>query len=109
MGILTAENIIRQRVIVQYDQPNMMRRTFCKSHLKINDNAKLLMSYIYLNHYKCLCNAFFTKTNNVLVLEDDNIILKDFDKVLEMLDAIPADFDYINFNSTPRTLGSTAK
>ena len=100
LEILTPENIIQQKIIIQYDQKNLEKNDYCRKILNIKKPDLLNAAYIFLNHYKALKNADLSESNYVLILEDDNIIPKDLMKIYNMLCQIPNDYDYINFNAT---------
>ncbi len=51
------------------------------------------------NHYGIVRKAFDLDYKNVLIMEDDIAFLKDSDKFISYIDAIPDDFDILQFDA----------
>ena len=52
-------------------------------------------------HYQCIKEAYELGFNSVLILENDNIFLKDLDKLGKILDDIPQDYDILLLDKIP--------
>ena len=52
-------------------------------------------------HYQCIKEAYELGFKHVLILENDNIFLKDLDKLEKILDDIPGDYDILFLDKIP--------
>lgn len=102
IGVLTEENIISGKVHIQYDMPNVTREIIKKNIPKLNIYNKDDKCFaVTLNHYYALAAAYHSGVKTALVFEDDSILLKDSDKVLNYLNDIPKNWDFVNFGCLP--------
>lgn len=100
LGILTPDNIINQKVIIQTDQNNIIRENFYKLMQERKEKSDTaLANYILYNHYFAINDAIQSNAKTALILEDDCVLLKDINLCIEILKNIPKEYDLINFSS----------
>ena len=102
LGILTAQNLISGKVIIQKDAPCLQRLEFAIRHNP--PKVDRTVSYILYNQYYALQDIRYRNLSNALILEDDAFLVKNMQKSLDVLDNIPDDWDFLNFS-----IGSYAK
>lgn len=77
----------------------VMKNIICKQH-----NLGILNTT--LAHYEIVKESLYRGFRRILIVEDDNIYLKDLDLMKSILDNIPGDFDMCLLNRTNTLLSS---
>ena len=109
LGILNTAGITSKRVVTFYDAPNIVRDNLYKSVCKSITCGGANYFNITLNWYYALKAAqrlFETADKKyIMFLENDCCILKNTAKAAQLLDNIPDDADFVNFNAAMASAG----
>ena len=95
IGILESENFSWKYTVlcpmyqILFDVMKKHGYTECRTQTEFN---------IAMANFECIKSAYVAGCENVLIMEDDIRFLKDIDKIEQIFDATPSDYDAVNYN-----------
>lgn len=78
---------------VNWDFPSPYKEVLLNHVPMTRFNRKKGCFYVGLNNYMAIATAYNLGCNSCLIMEDDIRFLKDYNKIAEIIDSLPSDYD----------------